>query len=137
MLGECRGLFFFTTRTRGARGFHEGFCAFLRNFCAWRLPLWGGKHFFTTKFTQLTIRPLSFLLISAISAGNISRSLMTHSHLRKSQFFWALAFGFCLFILLLPSENNVRWCNGNTADFGSAFQGSNPCRTTFQTTKAL
>lgn len=24
----------------------------------------------------------------------------------------------------------VRWCNGNTADFGSAFQGSNPCRTT-------
>ena len=68
MLGECRGLFFFTTRTRGARGFHEGFCAFLRNFCAWRLPLWGGKHFFTTKFTQLTIRPLSLSAISAPSA---------------------------------------------------------------------
>jgi hypothetical protein len=24
----------------------------------------------------------------------------------------------------------VRWCNGNTADFGSAFPGSNPGRTT-------
>jgi ribosome maturation factor RimP len=24
----------------------------------------------------------------------------------------------------------VRWCNGSTADFGSACQGSNPCRTT-------
>ncbi len=27
---------------------------------------------------------------------------------------------------------NVRWCNGSTADFGSACQGSNPCRTTIE-----
>ena len=26
----------------------------------------------------------------------------------------------------------VVWCNGNTADFGSAFQGSNPCATTWK-----
>ena len=25
---------------------------------------------------------------------------------------------------------NVRWCNGSTAVFGTACQGSNPCRTT-------
>ena len=24
----------------------------------------------------------------------------------------------------------VEWCNGSTADFGSACQGSNPCSTT-------
>ena len=24
----------------------------------------------------------------------------------------------------------VVWCNGNTTDFGSVFQGSNPCATT-------
>ena len=30
----------------------------------------------------------------------------------------------------------VRWCNGNTADFGSAFPGSNPGRTT-QPSRAL
>ena len=30
----------------------------------------------------------------------------------------------------LRSVYIVVWCNGNTADFGSAFQGSNPCATT-------
>ncbi len=25
----------------------------------------------------------------------------------------------------------VVWCNGNTTDFGSVFQGSNPCATTY------
>ena len=25
--------------------------------------------------------------------------------------------------------NDVEWCNGSTADFGSACQGSNPCST--------
>lgn len=39
-------------------------------------------------------------------------------------------------IVISPPQNlritfeNVRWCNGNTADFGSAFLGSNPSRTT-------
>ena len=27
-------------------------------------------------------------------------------------------------------KNGVEWCNGSTADFGSACQGSNPCSTT-------
>lgn len=26
--------------------------------------------------------------------------------------------------------NTVEWCNGSTADFGSACQGSSPCSTT-------
>lgn len=26
--------------------------------------------------------------------------------------------------------NDVAWCNGSTADFGSACQGSSPCATT-------
>jgi hypothetical protein len=29
-----------------------------------------------------------------------------------------------------PRKLIDRWCNGNTADFDSAFQGSNPCRST-------
>ena len=34
-----------------------------------------------------------------------------------------------------PSKNAlVRWCNGSTADFGSACSGSNPDRTTRQYT---
>lgn len=35
-------------------------------------------------------------------------------------------------VLLQPHSgtNDVEWCNGSTADFGSACQGSNPCSTT-------
>ena len=35
-------------------------------------------------------------------------------------------------VLLHPHSemNGVEWCNGSTADFGSACQGSNPCSTT-------
>lgn len=37
-----------------------------------------------------------------------------------------------LVVLLQPHSgtNDVEWCNGSTADFGSACQGSNPCSTT-------
>ena len=35
----------------------------------------------------------------------------------------------------LRSVYIVVWCNGNTADFGSAFQGSNPCATTINLKK--
>ena len=34
-------------------------------------------------------------------------------------------------VLLLHHRKDIElWCNGNTADFGSAIQGSNPCIST-------
>ena len=30
----------------------------------------------------------------------------------------------------IQMNEGVEWCNGSTADFGSACQGSNPCSTT-------
>lgn len=29
---------------------------------------------------------------------------------------------------LIQPAKTARWCNGNTADFGSAIHGSSPCR---------
>ena len=41
-------------------------------------------------------------------------------------------------VLFLQLQNrNVPWCNGSTADFGSAGSGSSPGGTTFLTTDLL